>query len=214
MLTCFLSRNRCAGALAAAGKGRVPPGLLTSRFKKLAATKQAQEEERFRSPNVTAAYPAPSSATDTVSSPAPPPSGGGTLASAWKAVHSGGGVGDESDPEDVEWADMAEEEGVVDDNSVGSSAGPHGDGDADEDRRGGAMGGDLARVVGREHLILLSRALLMCLTSIDKRVRRAAAELLAEADIPGALDALQVREGRGRRGEGSRGRGTLTLTDI
>ena len=98
---------------------------------------------------------------------------------------------------------MAEEEGVVDANAV-DPAGSDGDDDDDED--GGARTtGNLARAEGREHLILMSRALLMCLTSRAGRVREAAAELLAEADIPGALDALQVKEGI--RGEKKRGGG-------
>lgn len=115
---------------------------------------------------------------------------------------TGGGDGELAAPEDAEWATMAEEDkgegpnGGVDANAKGDPAGDNnggvggGDGDGEEeeeDERASA-----ADEAGREHLVLLCRALLTCSASRTERVRKSAALLLADADVPGALDALQV----------------------
>lgn len=152
-------QKRCASALAAVGKLRLPAALLTTRFKKLAATKQAQEERLSLPQNTPASSPS-------------------AAANGVRRVHFKGE--DELATGDVEWAAMAEE---------------HADGDAVEggsgEREGGGGGGGGGE--GRGHLMLLCRSLLACSASRTEFVRNQAAVLLAEADIPGALDALQVR---------------------
>lgn len=51
---------------------------------------------------------------------------------------------------------------------------------------------DLENMSAGAHLMLVCRVLLMCSASRTDSVREEAAALLAEADIPGALNALQV----------------------
>lgn len=189
-------RPRCTCALAAAGKVRLPRALLTPRFKKLVATKQAQENRLLKP----AAPRAPATATS------PPPmamaANGGGGGEGGHGGGAGGGAVVLPAPEDTEWASMAEEEGE------GMNGHAADDGDASKERfdsfGGGGGGGGVeeedeheaasaAAGAGREHLILLCRPLLMCSTSSTERVRERAALLLADADIPGAVDALQVR---------------------
>lgn len=52
---------------------------------------------------------------------------------------------------------------------------------------------DISSGEGRSHLMVVCRALLLCTASKTFSVRNAAAELLAEANIPQAMDVLQVR---------------------
>lgn len=189
-------------ALIALGKVRLPAALLTPRFKKLVATKQAQDN-RLRCD----AAPAPARvpATETPSS-SPPPSMA-ALAANGGDHELGGGTGggcELAGPEDAEWAAMAEaEQGErardsgfgVDGDAVNDPAGGEGSGLGGEAPSAGdgeeEQGGSVA-AAGRGHLILLCRALLTSSASRTDLVRRKAALLLADADIPGAVDALQV----------------------
>lgn len=133
--------NRCTRALWAIGQLRVPPAILTPRFKKLVADKQAEEAECplvIRNPGVKL-----QATTDAELE---------RLLAARKA--------------EEDWAAMAEGQEI------------------DE--------ADLENRSGSQHLMLACRVLLMCSASRTDSVRQEAAALLAEADIPGALNALQV----------------------
>lgn len=174
-------------ALKAAGKIRLPPALLTPRFKKLVATKQAQENRLAPHPHRDHHPATPGSPAPATETPSPPP----------VAANRGDGGCQLAGPEDAEWATMAEEEqgresglgidgGDAGSGSAGGIGGSGGVGDGDGER-GSAAGAE------REHLILLCRALVACSASGTDRIRKRAALLLADADIPGAVDALQVR---------------------
>lgn len=164
--------------LAAVGKVRLPPALLTPRFKKLVATKQGQENGPLLN----------TEARGTTT---------GSMAGASGVVE---GDGEQAGPEDTVWASMAEEGeeiAAVDSSSSSSSVdatskskAAEGGGKEEGGSAGGGRGG--GGVGGREHLILLCRPLLTCSASRTERVQSITALLLAEADIPGALDALQV----------------------
>lgn len=163
--------------LATVGKVRLPPALLTPHFKKLVATKQGQENLPLLNTEARAT---------TTGSPALAGAGGVE------------GDGEQAGPEDAVWASMAEEgeeNAAVDSSSSGGvdatsrSEAVEGGGKEEEGSAGGGGGGGRG---GREHLILLCRALLTCSASRTQRVRSSTALLLADADIPGALDALQV----------------------
>ncbi|CAM9619353.1 unnamed protein product [Ectocarpus sp. 13 AM-2016] len=173
-----LRADRCACVLATVGKVRLPPALLTPRFKKLVATKQGQENLPLLNTEARAA---------TTGSPA--------LAGA-------GGVeedGEHAGPEDAVWASMAEEgeENAAVDSSISGvdamsrSEAVEGGGKEEGGSAGRGGGGAGGGRCGREHLILLCRVLLTCSASRTERVRSSTALLLADADIPGALDALQ-----------------------
>lgn len=156
---------RCACALTAVGKLWVPPALLTPRFKKLAATNQAQEERR----------PTPSLASVA------------TAANGTGADHPGGRrvSAGATATEDMEWAALAEEPGDSDglDGETGGKGEERGQEEEEEEEEDAG---------GRGHLMLVCRALLMCSASRTDRVRKEAALLLADANIPKAMDALQV----------------------
>lgn len=146
------------------GKLRLPPALLSPRFNKLAATKQAQEERLLVEETPPASPVAKARAN------------GGE-----QACHHRPGSGADPATEDVAWASMAEEDGDKESSSPDSvEAQGEAEEKSDEDD-------------GRGHLMLLCRTLLACSTSRTEAVRSQAASLLAQADIPGALDSLQVR---------------------
>lgn len=137
----------------------MPPGLLTTDFRKLVADKQAQENagKRPRHNLNLSSPPSPTEEND---------HSGGT------GVNSAGGVRG-----DAEWAKLAEGDGHAVDGQIQDS--------------GGAAAAEEGEEQG--HLMVVVRALLMCTASRSSlRVRQAAAELLAEADLPRAMDALQV----------------------
>lgn len=202
--------KRCTCALNAAGKVLLPPSLLTPRFKKLVATKQAEENNRLPTAARASASPASTSAPTSASSWTSPSAANGHGRAS--VVGDGGGVWISAASEDVEWASMAEEEQQRGDGGGSSSSGgrqsanktggvegdagsgggaaaqsKRGDTEDEEDEEAGS-----ARRAGQQHLILVCRALLACSTSKMERVRKSAERLLADADIPGALDALQV----------------------
>lgn len=148
--------------LAALGKLRMAPGLLTVNFRKLVADKQAQEKSMLKHPP----FPNPNR-----NSSQPPTIGeNGDSTEAHNTVWA---------REDVEWAALAEDDGR---RGVASGQERHADEGVIE-VQGGEQG----------HLMVVVRALLMCTASRSSlRVRQAAAELLGEADIPRAVDMLQV----------------------
>lgn len=136
--------SRCTRALWAIGQLRLPPAILTPRFKKLVANKQAEEAERplfIQNPGVKLQATSDADLE--------------RLLAARK--------------EEEDCAAMAEDQGSQDSDDT-----------------------PLENTSGREHLMLACRVLLICSASRTDSVRQEAAALLAEADIPGALNSLQV----------------------
>lgn len=152
-------------------KLRIPSTLLTSRFKKLAAAKQAQEKRLLLAPK-----PCPSKASRL--SPTDNLRGSFSIGCFYENDAPGSEDGSNSD-----WASMAEEGPRLDGDGGGGDDIPY-EGDGSDER--------LAEGGGQGHLMLVCRALLLCSTSKTESVRTEAISLLAEADIPGVLDALQV----------------------
>lgn len=94
--------------------------------------------------------------------------------------HHSGGVGVSSAAagrDDADWAKLAEGAGYAGNGQIQDGGGAAGT------EEGGEQG----------HLMVVVQALLMCTASRSSlRVRQAAAELLGKADLPRAMDGLQV----------------------
>lgn len=175
MSTMFMSParpwGRCIFVLEALGDMRVPDGLLSSTFRQLVADKQLADKQALE--GVTAGS----------SAAAVPQAPGSTYEASSLAAKGGSGAGPGSwtravalAPEDVEAACLSEGVGDDGDDACDIPA-----------AEGVALRG------GRSHLMAVCRALLLCTGSKTFAVRNAAAGLLAEANIPQAMDSLQVR---------------------